>query len=61
MYVWSTHIAEYESIGVANRARGQLNSENEHSLSPFVPENLVSRDRFGRPVPRQPDHSSYSG
>ena len=23
------------------------------SLSPFTPENLVSRDRFGRPVPRQ--------
>ena len=25
-------------------------------LSPYVPENLVSRDRFGRPVPRQPAH-----
>ena len=24
------------------------------SLSPFAPENLVSRERFGRPVPRQP-------
>ena len=24
------------------------------SLSPFAPENLVSRDKFGRPVPRQP-------
>ena len=24
------------------------------SLSPFGPENLVSRDRFGSPVPRQP-------
>ena len=23
---------------------------------PFAPENLVSRDRFGRPVPRQPAH-----
>ena len=26
------------------------------SLSPFAPENLVSRDGFGRPVPRQPAH-----
>ena len=29
-------------------ARGQLNRENAHiSLSPFAPENLVSRDGFG--------------
>ena len=27
------------------------------SLSPYVPENLVSRDGFIRPVPRQPAHS----
>ena len=26
------------------------------SLSAFAPENLVSRDGFGSPVPRQPDH-----
>ena len=26
------------------------------SLSPFAPENLVSRDDFGSPVPRQPAH-----
>ena len=26
------------------------------SLSAFVPENLVSRDGFGSPVPRQPGH-----
>ena len=26
------------------------------SPSPFVPENLVSRDGFGSPVPRQPAH-----
>ena len=32
------------------------------SLSPFAPENLVSRDGFGRPVPRQPAHlHTYSG
>ena len=31
------------------------------SLSPFAPENLVSRDGFGRPVPRQPAHSPHAG
>ena len=42
---------------VANPARGQLNRENEYScLSPCLPENLVSRDGFSRPVPRQPAH-----
>ena len=36
---------------VANPARGQLNRENaKKNLSPFVPENLVSRDGFGRLV-----------
>ena len=38
---------------VANPARGQLNRD---PLSAFVPENLVSRDGFGSPVPRQPAH-----
>ena len=41
---------------VANLARGQLNRENEYSLSAFAPENLVSRHVFGSPVPRQPAH-----
>ena len=45
---------------VASPARGQLNGENEYSsisLSALlVPENLVSRDGFGSPVPRQPAH-----
>ena len=44
---------------VANPARGQLNRENGKMnipLSPCVPENLVSRDGFSRPVPRQPAH-----
>ena len=42
----------------ANPARGQLNRENEYCmpLSPCVPENLVSRDGFSRPVTRQPAH-----
>ena len=35
---------------VANPARGQLNRENKYPLSPFAPENLVSRNGFGRPV-----------
>ena len=41
---------------VASPARGQLNREMNISLSAFVPENLVSRDGFGGPVPRQPAH-----
>ena len=41
---------------VGNPARGQLNRENNIPLSPYVPENLVSRDGFSRPVPRQPAH-----
>ena len=41
---------------VANPARGQLNRENSYLLSAFGPENLVSRDGFGNPVPRQPAH-----
>ena len=39
-----------------NPARGQLNRENESSLSAFAPENLVSQDGFGSSVPRQPAH-----
>ena len=41
---------------ITNPARGQLNRENEISLSPFAPENLVSQDGLGSPVPRQPAH-----
>ena len=42
---------------VANPARGQLNRQNIiFPLSPCVPENLVSRDGFSRPVPPQPAH-----
>ena len=42
---------------VANPARGQLNREHNIPLSLCVPENLVSRDGFSRPVPpRQPAH-----
>ena len=41
---------------VANPARGQLNRGKNIPLSPCVPEDLVSRDGFSRPVPRQPAH-----
>ena len=41
---------------VANPARNQLNMENEYFPVPVAPENLVSRDGFGSPVPRQPAH-----
>ena len=46
---------------IANPARGQLNREMSISLIPFAPENLVSRDGFGCPVPRQPAYSPHSG
>ena len=41
---------------VANPARGQLSRKNNFPLSLYVPENLISRDGFSRPVPRQPAH-----
>ena len=41
---------------VANPARGQLNRENKFFISSFAPENLVSRQGFGGPVPRQSTH-----
>ena len=41
---------------VANPARGQLDRESEYFPVRFAPENLVSRDGFGSPVPRQPAH-----
>ena len=46
---------------VTNPGRGQLNRDFFFYLFLFAPENLVSRDRFGRPVPRQPVHSPHSG
>ena len=45
---------------VTNPGRGQLNRDFFFNLFLFAPENLVSRDRFGRPVPRQPVHSPHS-
>ena len=52
-----THSKGKDQLGkVANPARGQLNGENVFCLSPFAPKHLVSRDRFGSPVPPQPAH-----
>ena len=42
-----------KSKEVVNPARGHLNRENEYFPVPFMPENLVSRNGFGSPVPRQ--------
>ena len=48
--------------GIANPARGKLNREKgDITLSSFAPENLVSRERFGRPAPCQPTHFPHSG
>ena len=58
-YIWSSHIARLW----INRVRlpillvvvswtGKMNI----SMSAFAPKNLVSRDGFGSPVPRQPAH-----
>ena len=41
---------------VANPARGQLKGKTNISPSASGPENLVSRDGFGSPIPRQPAH-----
>ena len=45
-----------QSGKVASPARVQLKREMNISLSALAPENLVSRDEFGSPVPRQPAH-----
>ena len=41
---------------VITYSRVWMNRENNIPLSPCVPENLVSRDGFSRPVPPQPAH-----
>ena len=57
MYVWSSHIARVR----INRVKlpiffvvSRIGKRMKISLSPFAPENLVSQDGFGGPVPRQP-------
>ena len=58
MYVWPSHIARVR----INRVRLSIllvvswAEKINFSLSTFAPENLVSRDGFGSPVPRQTAH-----
>ena len=62
MYIRSSLKVDWHQPGmVANPARGQLNRENDYFPIPVRPENVVSRDGFGRPVPRQPAYSPHSG
>ena len=35
--------------------------QKQQFMSPFAPENLVSRDGFGSPVPRRPDLHTQAG
>ena len=58
----SNLIAGWGRIGMVanNPARDQLNTEIDISLTQIAPENLVLRDRFARPIPRQPAHSSHN-
>ena len=63
MYVWSTLSAEYRSTGRCCQSCSWTSKEEKITcfLSSFAPENVVSRDRFDGPVPRQPAaHSPHS-
>ena len=42
------------TLPIRNPAHGQLSRDNVVSLSLFAPENFVSQDRIGRPIPRHP-------
>ena len=58
-YVWShIHIARVwiNRVRLPNLLVVSWTGKNNISLSAFAPENLVSRDGFGSPVPRQPAH-----
>ena len=46
---------------VANPAGSQLNRDFFFFAVPVRALRMVSRDGFGRPIPRQPPHSPYSG
>ena len=55
-YLWISLIAEYmhQPDKVANPDRGHFPCPRSR-----LHENLVSRDKFGRPVPRQPVRSLH--
>ena len=61
-YVWSAHSAEYGLTGSGCQSCSFSDEEKDmhFPLSLFASENLVSRDRFGRPVSDQPAHSPHS-
>ena len=52
MYVCMASTGDWASTGMV---------ASDFPLSPFEPENLVSRDGCGRPVPRQPADSLHPG
>ena len=56
MYVWSSHLARVRinQVRLPILLVVSLTGKMNFSLSPFAPENLISRDGFGSPVPRQP-------
>ena len=60
MCVWSHIQQEYGSTGQGCQSctwsAEQAKTKFNISLFAFAPENLVSRDGFGNPVPRQPAH-----
>ena len=59
MYAWSSHVARVAIIRVRSSILLVVSWTNVYiyiSLSPFAPENLVSRNGFDSPVPRQPAH-----
>ena len=53
-------VQQYIDQPVANLVVVSLTGKVSISLSPLAPENLVSQDGFGRPVPRQPDYTLYT-
>ena len=62
IYIFFLMVITYYSRVWINRVRlsillvVSLTRKMNIPLSPYVPENLVSRDGFSRPVPRQPAH-----
>ena len=58
MYVWASHKARVwiNRVRLAILLVVSWTGKVHISLSPFAPENLVSRNGFGSPVPRQPGY-----
>ena len=56
-YVYIVYLRDGTNVAASSARGRQLNREHVCSpMSSSVPANLVSRDSFGRPVPRQPAH-----